>query len=898
MSHKDKDMSGSSSSDEKSRDASLFAVRATIVVTGGSEEFASEITDILRKVFLTSGIRGFSLIIKGWSKAIRSLMSLESFDTSNVGYCKNSCNSRHALRRAGCTEEECDIIAERYSGICGIPPILLNSHYVKVLLPDCQLSEYRKALPFANIGRCAPTADAETCRRSIQDFLEVTGSLWDWNFDFSVIAAQYAELCCTESAPVYSRWEASSKSSFDYSREAGGKLGEVIDLVVNDFMYKTIDEIVPYRPLDDLYDIFGNVALKCDDWRQGAPITEVLYSDLSSGEFMDGRFGLFGVLWAMSDLIDRYPGEFIVDTEFGILGYEPPSPQFQGTVECRICSVEEMGWKARVITITPLSVGLVQVVLRHCLDPFIRSDPNVKIGLLSKVKLYDLMVRLNGGDRNGVTNNSGSFYFKTVESVDLTTATDSPFRKSIHGLLESFVRIVLPLRMKNFYDMVLDIALSEREFVGIDIPDHWCHNCGIMMGEAMSGVYLNVMSGIVRASISNFRLSFLDFRGTSVDNCDEFIRINQNRIQEWLDTYVLATFNLSSSQSGDDVVIFNELPQGECQRFLKLLYRVFGLRPSESTFYSSEHMGTFTEEFCIKNASTNGWTFVDIIKPRLFLPGELRDDLESVVSRIRQITGMLKYQSNDLDFVHRVASIVDEMILMNPVIKDRCKKYGIVENLPSFLGGLDHPAQYDNSWFLDYAPEDLDYIVRLSTCTDLEFLDVKYSWAFEDVTNTDEIPLIREVMVRIYNFFTGLEEGDPSMGIEPLLVYPEDSLIDKSQYSGFAAKQRALNSIKSSQGLHTLDEIISGVVSSLRFKLLLYGEESKTINPMIKLRNRREFLNSKAREFPSSGAVFNPEMLRSLHWRFRTSFRGRVTEKSQFLHVLGLDNLPSLSVPV
>jgi len=728
--------------------------------------------------------------------------------------------------------------------------------------------------------------------------LETTSFFWDWNFDFYSIATQYAKLCRSESAPIYSRWEASSKSSLDYSRSEGGKFGEVIDCVVHDFMYQTIDQLIPYEPIGDLLDIFGNVALKNGDWAVGAPITDVLYRDISSGEPTDSRFGLFGVLWAMSDLMERYPEDITCDSEYGILGYAIPTFEFSGTVECRISSIEEMGWKARVVTITPLSVGIMQVILRHCLDPYVRSDPKVKIGLLSKVKLYDLMVSLNPNGRAGVADSSASFYYESVESVDLTTATDSPYRFSIHALLQTFVRETLPRRMSNFYEFVLDLALSDREFVGIDIPESWTHNCGIMMGEAMSGVYLNVMSGIIRSCVLTFRQAFLDFRGNSVQDCDDFIRNHPDRIQNWLNTTVLFSFGESSSQSGDDVIVFNNQRPHEVQRYLMLLYRIFGLRPSESTFYSSEYVGTFTEEFCVKNLETNGWTFVDIIKPRLFLPGELRGDLESVVSRIRQISGMVKYQRNDIDLVHNVSHIVDEMIQLNPVLRDRCSRYGIIDCLPSFLGGLDHPRQYEIGWHLDYAVEEFDYIVKLSGCTEQEFLDVKYSWAFEEIADSAEVPLIREVMIRIYQYFISLERGDPLDGIEPLLVYPEDSLPVECQNSGFAARSRALNAYKSNQGLHSLDDIISSVLSSLRFKLLLNGEVTEKLNPLIKLRNRREFLISKAREIPSNGTAFSPDMLSNLRWRFSTSFQGLVTEKSQFLLVLGLDNLPSLSVPV
>jgi hypothetical protein len=286
-----------------------------------------------------------------------------------------------------------------------------------------------------------------------------------------------------------------------------------------------------------------------------------------------------------------------------------------------------------------------------------------------------------------------------------------------------------------------------------------------------------------------------------------------------------------------------------------------------------------------------------LIKPRLFLPGTLRDDLESVISRISQITGMLRRQQCDIELVSRVCNLVDEMIGMNPVLRDRVKMYDIMEVLPSFLGGLDHPCQYDPSWTLDHPIKDLDFIVRLLDLDDEDFIEVKYSWAFDQEGSSSAVSQIREMMKLVFTTFRSLEVGDVSHGIEGSLVYEEDDLttIDVADY---IKRQRELTAIKTSLGLATLDELISSVVSSMRFHNLLLRDTQTDVNPLIRLRNRHEFLVSKARDLPVPDRVFEIEDLGRIKKRFSSSFRGRVTLKSDFLFNLGLENLPSLSVPI
>lgn len=872
------------------------AVHSTIRLTGGSREHGDRVQEVCDRVFTRTGLRGFSTMIKSWSQMVRALLSRHQTDFSRAGYCKSARNSVHAFRRAGLNQTEISLLIEDYEGIAGFPPILFEAHYLRALLPSATLLDFKKVLPFGNLARTSPGADSQKCNEGLDNFFSTVEKEWESQFDFSNFSTRYASLCKVP-FPSVSRWEASTSSSFDYSSSKGGKLGEVIDKVVHEFMHKTIGELLPDRPLTDVYDPLGHLFLKCDDWDPADPVWEKSYPEYGSGEPLDQRFGLFGVLWSYYDLRERFPKEMSSDSPYFALAQGfTPKLQFWGKIPCRVEPLSEEGWKARVVTITPLSVAILQIVLRHVLDPFMRADPNVKIGLLSKVKLYDFMVALNHG-RDGVdSDGKPSFYFTSCESVDLTTATDSPYRKGVSTILRPFVSRVLDGRITEFSDFVLDLCLSEREFSSKRLTRPLTHRCGIMMGEALSGVYLNVMSGIIRSTVGDFASEFDFYDGSSVEDADDFIRDNIVEIQEWLDSYVIPSFEGKSTQSGDDVVMFDDDGPGHRSRFLILLYRVFGLIPSETTFYSSDRMGTFTEEFCVKNEQTQGWTFVDILKPRLFLPGST-DGLESILSRIRQITSLLRYQSEDCDFVYSVSDEVDHMIDSIPALRDRIRKYGIPLSLPAFLGGLDHPIQHAPDGYDSLTDDDRDYVCRLHSCSEEEFLEVKYHWVLED-QDSSERDESRELLRFIYHSFLGLCEGEDGQDILPLHLYNEDLLIDRSQFVGRASYSLELEKRKRSFDLATLDDIISSVFSAHRFLGVLNEEPATEIHPMRVLRNRREFLISRTSSFAASEAVFCPEMVRELRFRFMTSYKNKVTQKRVFLEVLGLDNLPSLSIPI
>jgi hypothetical protein len=417
-----------------------------------------------------------------------------------------------------------------------------------------------------------------------------------------------------------------------------------------------------------------------------------------------------------------------------------------------------------------------------------------------------------------------------------------------------------------------------------------------MMGEGMSGVYLNVMSGIVRTFVDQLAAEFDWYVGESVQDADVFIAQHHDLIQEFLDDRRSTSFDARSSQSGDDVVDFNDFAPGVLRRYFILFYRILGLIPSESTLYSSDSFGTFTEESCYRDNTTLGWVFLDCLKPRLFSP-ESSDGLQSVLSRIRQITSNLRYQSDDQDLVHRVSYCVDLMISSNPVIFDRIRRYELVPSFPEFMGGLDHPSSLEDDIQFDIPDVDRSTVVYLKTCSDDELFDIKYHWITSDMRDDESSEALRKILLRVVRLFSELTES-LSGSAEPLTYIKESTLADRSDYVGWAEYHRDLRSIKRNLGLGSLDEIIEAVSNGYRLQLMLHGDTKGDQNPMIRLRNRREFLISKARDSLADPHAFMWKDLRSVSNRLNLSFGGRITVIEDFLEVLGLDELPNLTCPV
>lgn len=873
----------------------LVKLSSTLWYTGCDISDISSILTKVRKSYDYGGRKAVSMLVKGWSNCIRSILAVSYYDTGNLGYCRRPRNCRFALRKLGATSTEIDNIVSRYGSLCGIPPILLLGPYWRVLLGDAELSVYRRVVPLSNLGRASPGADVAKCVESEVGFFETTGTIPVATFDLTSFGRSFGEMC--ELSSLSSRIPLNSHSSFDYSRDAGGKLAEFVSGVIDGFLLKTIDDLVPYGPASDLYDVLGNLALRREDWAIGVPITEVMYPGIArhpSGA--DARLGLFGLLWAILELHNQFSGMVVSSSPYVVLGSMVPELRFDGTLPSKVHTLSEEGFKARVITIVKLSVAIIQGVARFFLDSSMRTDPMIKIGLLSKVKLYDFLVALNTGDRRGVADfRHPSASFRTGLSADLHTATDTPPRRHVRTLLDGFVTSVSRRENASFLRFAVQVGCSQRDFVSRYKPPQHEHRCGIMMGEGLSGTYLNVTSGAIRSVLHDFMFQFDFYGGQTVDDAKAFVLLHHDLIQDFLDQPMLS-FGELSTQSGDDLIDMSFADPPEVRRFLILLYVILGLQPSESTFYSSEYYCTFTEEAAVKTPSSLGWVFLDCLKPRLFSINDPGGTI-TILSHISQISSTVSYW-DDREMISRVCDAVDTLILFNRPIYERVRKYQLVPEFPSWLGGLDHPGRYLDGTEPDVPVEDRAMVIKLLTCPMDKLFEVKYSWASDDLPDEESAREIREVLKYIYRVFCALEEG--SMDDEFLMelhTYPESKLVPRDAYVSHNTYRKDLDQVKMSLGLVNLDDIVKHVSAALRFGQCLDDIASTPeTNPMVRLRNRREFLLSGSKDLVGDPDLFRWSDIKSLDWRLKSAFQDKVVLKDPFLELLDLHDLPSLSL--
>jgi hypothetical protein len=321
-----------------------------------------------------------------------------------------------------------------------------------------------------------------------------------------------------------------------------------------------------------------------------------------------------------------------------------------------------------------------------------------------------------------------------------------------------------------------------------------------------------------------------------------------------------------------------------------------GLCPSESTFYSSESYATFTEEAAIRNDQSFGWTFIDSIKPRLYKPLDT-NGIGSILSRINRIGNTCKYL-HDENQILRICETVDFMIESCPVIRDRTRRYNLVPAFPPAFGGLGHPIRFISGFEFDIPLEDRASLVRLAFCSDEQFFNIKYSWALENLQNEDA-QYLRSVITRMYHLYCSLPEGlSTDVYIHSMHTYTDEIILSKEGAPSFSAYQRDLALVKRELGLASLDDMIIHVSSAMRLRLELEEAGEQELNPMIQLRNRREFLISKTQGLPGEGHDFSWRTLELVSYRSQSSYHGTNVLMEDFLDMLDLSDLTSLSIPV
>lgn len=675
------------------------------MVQAGLDDYESE--EALRplQIALRSGDRGVSIFatsVKRWQKVARNVLSRECAsrdDDDSILSSRIAKRNMHTMRKLGLSDVEITEVVTT-QGRRRIPPFFWSKSLVRCLMRDPPFETLKMLTPIACIGRTAPPGDAQQVKASLDGFIaNVEREEADY-FDFSTITqrvlSQHAQ-----PFPIGSYWEAPGRGSKNYPRTHGGKRAEVQNEIYMDFMHLPISTIIPDEPSEDVRDILGNIACYVENWDEDRPIGHVLYAERGAPRLtaVDDRFGMIGLMWALHELRKIETLQWTVDEDWPFLaaGRTPTVSRVSGILDSRVTAQPEEGWKVRIVTLTDFCVSLIGSTARHIFDPvLLGSDPQVVIGLRSKVKLYDSLVHLNGLRHMGIATSESNFlHFDYGTSADLQTATDTPERRKVTSIFAGWKALIPPRHpCRSLLILSIDLATMSRNFLmprGYRSP---VHRCGIMMGESLSGIFLNTASLIVRASVESLVTSFPEISSLRVDQINGFVTERSAELQSFLDN-LDPDDGRNSSQSGDDLYLMSH---GLRSPYLRVLYRMLGFQPSNTTWFESSRYVTFCEEHALRTVDSNGWTFVDTVKPRLF--NIENPSPEAVVSRIRQISGTLSYRK-DRSLTLKIIPLVNRMLSLCPEVINTLRRYKIQAGLPSWLGGIDHPEGLLSEFELD-----------------------------------------------------------------------------------------------------------------------------------------------------------------------------------------------------
>lgn len=802
---------------------SWFPVYCSFILAGIEDSRILELRRILIDVYQASGLRGMATTIKRWAKATRVILEanprtlVRGAKDFQTGYSKSMRNWANLVnaRNLAPTQVLADMVLAQ--GEREIPPFLISPGLINALLPNPSRILLERLVILSNLGRTQPSPGKEEVEKGLLAFK----GLVEQPRRHGLRVRRFVERCFSrfrgKGVDRRSHWSVTSHASLEYTRRDGGKTQEIIDKVLHEFMQLPITSLCDSKPPEALVDATGTLVIDPEFWDPAAKIGEVVYPGLCSVREIsaDARLGHIGFLWAWWTL--KIEGELALDSnEFSPgLFLQSTRPQYSAvwcSLLARVEALAEEGWKCRVITITSMAAVVLGHVARHLLDPVLISDELIRIGLRDKVKLWSLLRKIRVPPAN-------------ADSVDLTTATDGPPREIVqdvlHGLLDG---IKHPQDM--FLRLAADIACSPREFQGKHAPS--VHNRGIMMGEPMSGIFLNAMSFAVRSLTAPLLRQFPEIAEPGWTNvqCDEFIASHQAELQEFLDTSAIPQDDRLSSQSGDDVIAFSNGGYGSAMR---VAYRVFELIPSENTWYESTRYALFTEEAAIKVDDGQGWKFVDSIKPRTFVPASSDPDTVPILGKLALMTSYLRYivedhGQEDARFV-RAVRLADLLINQDPRVWKPIQKDNLAVGLPRSLGGILHPIGLQRSYVSSLVPEIRNGVWRYAHLPPLEIL--RQEFLAEDPERGADPELVAAL---VSGFFDTIEDYEVKTLEEVKLMVPEED-----RRFSYKVAQHA-----KAAGLKSIQECLSEIVRQSTFLALLQGARRSRPRPMQQVRRAAE----------------------------------------------------------
>lgn len=873
--------------DWKTADTCWFPLYCALVLCDTDSCTIERTKGHLARTFEKTGMRGMATTVKRWARCVRVILANEdstrvAHSPQNAGFAKKARNWAHEVRSRNLCSESCFQEIVREQGNREIPPYLLDPKHIRALSPDATRVDLERLVIPSNTGRTVPSPDGTEKIRSLEKFRTLIETEPRHVFRVRSVVERACRTGLRSVTRRDSHWSIASTASGDYTRGMGGKTQEIVDKIIGDFLVAPVTRVCPSRPTKKLKDITGTLALDPEDWEPDKRVCDVLFkSFLTTGatNAPDNRLGHIGLLWALHELRFAESCEFVGNEWAPFLWEEDTEIEMtleSACLQTRVTGVLEEGWKCRVITITSMAATIVGHVARHLMDPILWSSIQISIGLKDKVKLWSFLRHMGP---NGPMH---------AESVDLTTATDSPTRLVVRDTLDGFTDFAVGGKSKEqttFLRLAVQIASSDRDFIpekgAPPCPRH--HRRGIMMGEPLSGVFLNAMSLTVRSMHRVFSTNFPELdsnRPMTNGEIDAWLDINHQAVQAFLDEAPLDD-HITSTQSGDDVVAFGA---ASVSNSIRACYRIFEMMPSETTWFSSKRYALFTEEVAIQLPDGQGWKFIDAPKPRLFADTAGDPDGQPILGKLGQITGYLRYiveERPDSPMLDRAIALADRLIARRRSVYSRVMKHDMPVGLPRCLGGIDHPVGLKKGYVSSLREDYLDTVNRYMDLTCLELIELEYEP--EETRGVD--PDILKQYVLSY--------------VKHVMENPEKCVSRQSLFDELPDGRknfRSMNQLAKTRGLSTVYSQIGTIEKRLMFDLLLKGGKlNRTkVRPITAISRRFERTSLKL----ANHSIGRPRIWELGEIKKRVSDRKAETFFPDFeldLWVEGLD-LPSMRV--
>jgi hypothetical protein len=326
------------------------------------------------------------------------------------------------------------------------------------------------------------TGDRHAAKKSLEGFFKAINTPYHVDIDvlnrLHTLAQRVGEKCVflAKDSPTRPHISLSCAGSYYETVKDGGRGKEIRD---------SVTEILKYRPTENesIQTPFGEVHCPKGEsrWRYwGRPEVYTAYPDIDFGEVITEEVFAEQNLYYQG--FDEFIGNQILICAY--LSFKEWEVTGLG-IPCRVLTVPEPGYKARIVTTGPYWLNVLQQSIAHPLKTILGGHPSARSSLLKTDQAWQSLYLMSGKSYP-----QGS----SCLSSDLKEATDYIPKVVGIQLLSGFIQGV-GLK-SNLVQDCLNLLRMDRTFISpIGISDSQVR--GIMMGEPLTKAILTILNLVV-----------------------------------------------------------------------------------------------------------------------------------------------------------------------------------------------------------------------------------------------------------------------------------------------------------------------------------------------------------------------------------------------------------------